>query len=188
MIRSITQKKPEEEIDRLLNGLNRIFIIGCGTCVTLTRTGGEPEVRAIKKELSEKGKLITGHAVVPVACDNLSREFLGDFGGNIDQADALLVMTSAGFGCTGVVAADGCLAGILTDGDLRRHMSDDLTTRPVTDIMSTAPKTITPEALAAKAVALMQESAITSLFVVDEESNKPVGFLNIHDCLQAGVI
>ena len=32
MIRSITQKKSEEEIERLLKGLNRIFIIGCGTC------------------------------------------------------------------------------------------------------------------------------------------------------------
>lgn len=95
MIRSITQKKPEAEIDRLLKGLSRIFIIGCGTCVTLTRTGGEPEVRAMKKELSEKGKLVTGHAVVPVACDNLSREFLTGFGGNIDQADALLIMTCA---------------------------------------------------------------------------------------------
>jgi hypothetical protein len=36
MIRSITQKKPEEEIERLLKGFNRVFIIGCGTCVTLT--------------------------------------------------------------------------------------------------------------------------------------------------------
>ena len=33
MIRSITQKKPQKEIERLLKGLNRIFIIGCGTCV-----------------------------------------------------------------------------------------------------------------------------------------------------------
>jgi len=70
MIRSITQKKPDEEIDRLLNGLNRIFIVGCGTCTTLTRTGGEPEVRSLKKNLSEKG---------------------------IKQADALLI-TSCAFG------------------------------------------------------------------------------------------
>jgi len=97
MIRSITQKKSEEELERLLNGLNRIFIIGCGTCTTLTRTGGEPEVRDLKKNLSEKGKLITGTTVVPVACDNLTREFLSDFGGNIEQADALLI-TSCAFG------------------------------------------------------------------------------------------
>jgi ferredoxin len=95
MIRSITQKKPEKEIERLLKGLNRIFIIGCGTCVTLTRTGGEPEVRAMQEDLSEKGKMVTGQTVVPVACDNLTREFLDDFGEQIDQADALLIMTCA---------------------------------------------------------------------------------------------
>jgi hypothetical protein len=33
--------------------------------------------------------------VVPVACDNLTREFLSDFGEQIDQADALLIMTCA---------------------------------------------------------------------------------------------
>ena len=95
MIRSITQKKPDKEIERLLEGLNRIFIIGCGTCVTLTRTGGEPEVRAMQEELSAKGKMVTGQTVVPVACDNLTREFLSDFGEQIDQADALLIMTCA---------------------------------------------------------------------------------------------
>ena len=31
MIRSITQKKSEADIDRLLEGFSRIFIIGCGT-------------------------------------------------------------------------------------------------------------------------------------------------------------
>ena len=51
MIRSITQKKPEEELEQLLKGLNRLFIIGCGTCVTLTRTGGEPEVQELKESL-----------------------------------------------------------------------------------------------------------------------------------------
>jgi len=95
MIRSITQKKPEKDIERLLKGLNRIFIIGCGTCTTLTRTGGEPEVRAMKAELSAKGKMITGQTVVPVACDNLTREFLSDFGEQINQADTLLIMSCA---------------------------------------------------------------------------------------------
>ncbi|MEJ2098892.1 MAG: methylenetetrahydrofolate reductase C-terminal domain-containing protein [Desulfobacterales bacterium] len=95
MIRSITQKKSDEQIQRLLEGFNRIFIIGCGTCVTLTRTGGEPEVQSMKENLSAKGKMITGQTVVPVACDNLTREFLSDFGEQIHQADALLIMTCA---------------------------------------------------------------------------------------------
>jgi hypothetical protein len=95
MIRSITQPKAEKEIDLLLSGSGRIFIIGCGTCVTLTRTGGEPEVRAMQEQLSGKGKLITGHLVVPVACDNLTTDALAEYGQQIDQADALLIMTCA---------------------------------------------------------------------------------------------
>jgi ferredoxin len=95
MIRSITKQKTEEEIDRLLDGLGRVFIVGCGTCVTLTRTGGEPEVRAMKERLSEQGKAVTGDVVLPVACDQLTGEALKEYGHQIDQADVLLIMTCA---------------------------------------------------------------------------------------------
>ncbi|MFC1862624.1 methylenetetrahydrofolate reductase C-terminal domain-containing protein [Thermodesulfobacteriota bacterium] len=95
MIRSITRQKPEEEIDRLLEGHNRIFIIGCGTCVTLTKTGGEPEVSNMAEGLKRKGKLITGKAVFPVACDNLTSEAMREYGSRIDQSDLLLIMTCA---------------------------------------------------------------------------------------------
>ncbi len=95
MIRSITQQKPQEEIDQLLEGLGRVFIIGCGTCVTLTHTGGTAEVEAMKQTLSGKGKLITGHLVLPVACDNLTGEALEEYREQIDQSDVLLIMTCA---------------------------------------------------------------------------------------------
>lgn len=95
MIRSITRQKQEEEIDRLMEGFSRIFIIGCGTCVTLTRTGGEPEVEAMALKLGNKGKLVTGRMILPVACDNLTEEALKEHGSQIDQADLLLVMTCA---------------------------------------------------------------------------------------------
>jgi hypothetical protein len=95
MIRSITQPKSEEALDELLEGFGRIFIVGCGTCVTLTRTGGEPQVLAMKARLENKGKLVTGHVVVPVACDNLTKEILEAYGTQMDQAGALLIMTCA---------------------------------------------------------------------------------------------
>lgn len=95
MIRSITRPKSKEEINRLLDGLNRIFIIGCGTCVTLTHTGGAPEVEAMQESLLDSGKLVTGQVVVPVACDNLTSEILNEEMGKIELADALLIMTCA---------------------------------------------------------------------------------------------
>jgi len=95
MIRSITRKKTEQEIDRLLEGLARVFVIGCGTCVTLTRTGGQPEVESMAEYLAGQGKLVTGHTVLPVACDNLTKEALDGKTAQLDQADALLIMTCA---------------------------------------------------------------------------------------------
>ncbi len=97
MIRSITQFKPEEELKRLLGGLSRIFIVGCGTCSTLTHTGGEKEVRIMKETLTEKGKTITGTLIAPVACDNIMPESLSQYQGPIKQADVILVM-SCGYG------------------------------------------------------------------------------------------
>ena len=95
MIRSITQQKKEEELDQLLEGLGRIFIIGCGTCTTLTNTGGGPQVEAMKENQTKKGKLITGDVVLPVACDNMSRDALAEYGQQIELADVLLVMSCA---------------------------------------------------------------------------------------------
>lgn len=95
MIRSITQAKHDDEVLRLLEGSARVFIFGCGTCTTMTHTGGETEVAAMKAKLSDKGKLITGTVTIPVACDNLSEYILNQFGDGIKQADALLVMSCA---------------------------------------------------------------------------------------------
>lgn len=95
MIRSITRKKPDEEIERLLKNLDRIFIIGCGTCTTLTNTGGMDQVLEMKENLGAKGKIITGHAVFPVVCDNLTHEAIKEYSGQINQADSLLMMSCA---------------------------------------------------------------------------------------------
>jgi arabinose-5-phosphate isomerase len=102
------------------------------------------------------------------------------------MSEAILVMTAKSFGCLGACDDDGRLIGVLTDGDLRRHMGDSLLGRPVAEIMHRSPKTIGAAALAAEALGLMNRSAITALFVVDDEQ-RPIGFLHMHDCLRAGV-
>jgi arabinose-5-phosphate isomerase len=101
------------------------------------------------------------------------------------MTEAVLVMTTKSFGCVGVIE-EGRLAGIVTDGDLRRHMEDDLLARTVDEVMTAQPKTVGAGALAAEALGIMNEHAITSLMVVDEE-RRPLGILHIHDCLRAGV-
>lgn len=95
MIRSITRQKSEEELEQLLNGLQRIFIIGCGTCATLTNTGGEPQVQEMKEKLIQKGRIITGTTVLPVACDHLSHEVLREHYDYLIRSDAILVMSCA---------------------------------------------------------------------------------------------
>lgn len=99
--------------------------------------------------------------------------------------DVLLVMTSKRFGCAGVIGDSGELSGIITDGDLRRHMQADLLEKTAKQVMKASPLAIRPQALAAEALAIMNERSITSLFVTEE--NKPVGIIHIHDCLRAGI-
>jgi arabinose-5-phosphate isomerase len=103
------------------------------------------------------------------------------------MGEALLTMTQSGFGVVGVTDAKGYLCGIVTDGDLRRHLAG-LMSLTAGDVMTPAPKTITPDALAAKALAVMNDRKITCLFVVDPAlPGRAVGILHIHDLLRAGV-
>lgn len=103
------------------------------------------------------------------------------------MGDALLEISRKGFGVVGVTDPSGGLIGIVTDGDLRRHM-DSLLDHTAAEVMTRAPTTITPDALAEEAVALMNDRKITCLFVVPEgNGHKAAGLLHIHDCLRVGL-
>ncbi|WP_299362997.1 KpsF/GutQ family sugar-phosphate isomerase [uncultured Paracoccus sp.] len=101
------------------------------------------------------------------------------------MTEALLTISSKGFGVTGVTGRDGRLTGVITDGDLRRHM-DGLLARTAAEVMTRDPRTIAPDALAEAALAQMQDRKITTLFAVEDD--RPVGILHVHDCLRAGMI
>ena len=103
--------------------------------------------------------------------------------------DALFEITSKNYGATTVVDAEGVLVGIFTDGDLRRLIAKEgigCLERPVRDVMIRSPRTISPDALAAEAVRVMEKLEISVIIVVDE-ANKPVGMIHIHELLQSGV-
>jgi arabinose-5-phosphate isomerase len=101
------------------------------------------------------------------------------------MSEALVTMTRKRLGCLGVVEA-GKLVGIITDGDLRRHMGPNLLLVQAREIMTQNPITFSPETMAAKALARLQESEITNAFVVSP-AGEPLGVLHIHDCLTSGV-
>ena len=111
---------------------------------------------------------------------------------NISMKEALLKMTSSGFGCVGIIDSTNNLMGIITDGDLRRHMDEgDLMTAKVADIMTKNPQMIPQNILAEEALARMNAKGITCFFIVrsdEEDDRKPIGILHIHDCLRAGLV
>jgi arabinose-5-phosphate isomerase len=101
------------------------------------------------------------------------------------MSDALVEMSSKGFGCVGIVDARGQIVGIVTDGDLRRHMRPDLMTALVEEVMTKPPKTICRDEVASEALEILNSSKITALIVT--EANKAVGIVHLHDLLRAGV-
>jgi arabinose-5-phosphate isomerase len=104
--------------------------------------------------------------------------------------EALFEITSKRLGVTGVLGSQGNLVGVITDGDLRRGLerNGDIFSLLAKELMTRDPKTIAAEALAAEAVAVMEQYPITSLFVLDNGSKKPIGVVHLHDLVKAGIV
>ncbi len=106
--------------------------------------------------------------------------------------EALFEISSKRLGVTGVVDEAGRLVGVITDGDLRRALEaqgDGLLGRRAAEVMTRRPKRIERDALAARALRLMEDHSITSLFVFEGPDDEvPIGILHIHDLLRAGVV
>ena len=104
--------------------------------------------------------------------------------------EALFEITSKRLGVTGVVDGEGRLVGVITDGDLRRGLEKkgDIFDLKAAELMTRSPKAIAAEMLAAEAVAVMEQFPITSLFILDQQSKKPIGVIHLHDIIKAGVV
>ncbi|MFP4521041.1 MAG: SIS domain-containing protein [Fibrobacterota bacterium] len=114
-----------------------------------------------------------------------------EIGSDCTLRQAIMEMTCKKLGVTAVTSPNGALKGVITDGDLRRILDsgeDGVIDKKVADFLKgkKAPKTVLPEMLAVKALAIMREFSITSL-VVTGKSGKPEGTIHIHDILKAGI-
>ena len=81
-------------------------------------------------------------------------------------------------------------SGIITDGEIRRFNEKKiyLPTMRVKDVMTKNPVSIDKNALAAKALSLMNSRKITSLCVYDKKDKfKTIGVLHIHNILDSDI-
>jgi arabinose-5-phosphate isomerase len=103
--------------------------------------------------------------------------------------DVLLAITKARAGSATVVDKTGKLCGIFTDGDLRRHLERDanLTLKKVKDAMTKNPIAISKDRLAVEAMRILEEKKIDEIPVVDNRK-RPIGLLDVQDCLRAGLV
>lgn len=160
-----------------------MLALGDALAVALLKRKGFSE-RDFKK-LHPGGRL--GHKLLQVQDIMRPYEELPLVLPNTLMSEALVIMTTKGFGCIGVLDNAKKLIGIVTDGDLRRHMSPSLLSQYVAEIMTPSPKTIFASSFAAEALGFMNRSSITNLFVLEESSHELVGLLRLHDCLREGI-
>jgi ferredoxin len=94
-MKSITRQKPLEEVKEALTSFDRPFIVGCGTCTTMTRTGGIDQVLAMKEQLQKLDKWVSGWTVIPTACDEMTEVAMKENAQAIKHASCVLAMTCA---------------------------------------------------------------------------------------------
>lgn len=97
---------------------------------------------------------------------------------------ATIEMSRKRYGCTAVVDEGDRLVGAFTDGDLRRCIAVHDLKDNIGLHMSACPFTVTRDTLASEALRLLNENAVSVLFVVEDE--KLVGIVHIHDIVRAG--
>jgi len=94
-LKAITKQKTLAEIEKLLEKDSRVFLVGCGTCATMCRTGGKDELLDMASKLAELGKTVTGSVVVPTVCDAQDKQAVAENAKAIEEADCILVMACA---------------------------------------------------------------------------------------------
>lgn len=103
--------------------------------------------------------------------------------------DALVEMSLKGLGMTAIINEESVLQGVFTDGDLRRILDEkiDIHQDKISSVMTQSPSTAQEEMLAAQALKIMEDKKINGLIIVND-SNQPVGAMNMHDLLSSGVL
>ena len=90
----VAERKTLEQIEAMIEGLDKILVAGCGTCVAVCMAGGEKEAELLAAELRMKGKLdgkqrTIDQITITRQCD---KEYLEQLAKYIDDYDAVVSM------------------------------------------------------------------------------------------------
>lgn len=90
----VAERKTLEQIEAMIEGFQKLLIVGCGTCVAVCMAGGEKETELLAAELRMKGKLegkqrTIDQITITRQCD---KEYLEQLARYMDEYDAVISM------------------------------------------------------------------------------------------------
>ena len=104
-----------------------------------------------------------------------------------DLKTLILSISKSRLGMTAVLEGEN-LVGIITDGDLRRMLSQQIDLERVTarEVMSSQPKSVSQDALAQRAMEMLQNFQIGQLLVLKDKTY--YGVIDIHSLIREGIV
>ena len=109
---------------------------------------------------------------------------------NVSMKDALVSISQRNLGTLVIRNNRNYTTGILTDGDLKRINNIKLSFKDLKlkKVMKKRPISVDKDMLAAQALSIMNNKKITSLCVhQNNKKNKTIGFIHIHNILNANI-
>ena len=109
---------------------------------------------------------------------------------NVSMKDALISINKKNLGTLVIRNNRSYTTGILTDGDLKRINNIKLSFKDlkIKKVMTKKPISVDKDMLAAQALSIMNNKKITSLCVhKNNKKNKTIGFIHIHNILNANI-
>jgi len=102
--------------------------------------------------------------------------------------EVILIISKNRLGAAVLIDEKENVLGIITDGDIRRMLEQHSNLQDLTaaQIAHAAPITISPNALAVEALALMEKNDISQLIVATDK--KYIGMIHIHDLMKEGIL
>ncbi|MCM8821937.1 MAG: methylenetetrahydrofolate reductase C-terminal domain-containing protein [Candidatus Omnitrophica bacterium] len=101
-----TEMKDFEEIKKLLESEESVFLLGCGGCAEVCRTSDEKTIVEIEEKLKNSGKSVSGKLIIDFMCSKqLLARRLARFQDDLDRSTAILVFSCGiGIQCAGAVS------------------------------------------------------------------------------------